>query len=129
MKKILILLFMSVCLTSVNGQINTNYYNDDTLVKVEIIYDGADINKDNIVVTKAEIELAYKEVPEELVEVIRKALVELDGAPFKYFEAHRKEWAENTCYTYPGAIQYYGPTEVCDLTTRTLALEKGTLKD
>ncbi|MBQ9449593.1 MAG: diphosphate--fructose-6-phosphate 1-phosphotransferase [Acholeplasmatales bacterium] len=61
--------------------------------------------------------------------VIRKALVELDGAPFKYFEAHRKEWAENTCYTYPGAIQYYGPTEVCDLTTRTLALEKGTLKD
>jgi len=57
--------------------------------------------------------------------VIRKALVELDGAPFKYFEAHRKEWSENTCYTYPGAIQYYGPTEVCDLTTRTLALEKG----
>ena len=57
--------------------------------------------------------------------VIRKALVELDGAPFKYFEAHRQEWAENTCYLYPGAIQYYGPTEVCDLTTRTLALEKG----
>ncbi|MBR6071550.1 MAG: diphosphate--fructose-6-phosphate 1-phosphotransferase [Acholeplasmatales bacterium] len=61
--------------------------------------------------------------------VIRKALVELDGAPFKYFEAHRKEWAENTCYLYPGAIQYYGPREVCDLTTRTLALEKGTFKD
>lgn len=61
--------------------------------------------------------------------VIRKALVELDGAPFKYFEAHRKEWAENTCYLYPGAIQYYGPAEVCDLTTRTLALEKGTFKD
>ena len=57
--------------------------------------------------------------------VIRKALVELNGAPFKYFEAHRKEWAENTCYLYPGAIQYYGPAEVCDLTTRTLALEKG----
>ena len=57
--------------------------------------------------------------------VIRKALVELDGAPFKYFEAHRKEWSENTCYLFPGAIQYYGPTEVCDLTTRTLALEKG----
>ncbi len=57
--------------------------------------------------------------------VIKKALVELDGAPFKYFEAHRKEWAENTCYLYPGAIQYYGPSEVCDLTTRTLALEKG----
>ena len=57
--------------------------------------------------------------------VIRKALVELDGAPFKYFEAHRKEWSENTCYLFPGAIQYYGPSEVCDLTTRTLALEKG----
>ncbi|MBO7711536.1 MAG: diphosphate--fructose-6-phosphate 1-phosphotransferase [Lachnospiraceae bacterium] len=57
--------------------------------------------------------------------VIKKALVELDGAPFKYFEAHRALWAEETCYTYPGAIQYYGPTEVCDLTTRTLALEKG----
>ena len=56
--------------------------------------------------------------------VIRKALVELDGAPFKYFEAHRDEWAEKTCFTYPGAIQYFGPAEVCDLTTRTLALEK-----
>ncbi len=56
--------------------------------------------------------------------VIRKALVELDGKPFKYFEAHRDEWAIKTAYTYPGAIQYYGPTEVCDLTTRTLALEK-----
>ena len=57
--------------------------------------------------------------------VIRKALVELDGAPFKYFEAHRAQWAEETCYTFPGAIQYFGPSEVCDLTTRTLALEKG----
>ena len=57
--------------------------------------------------------------------VIRKALVELDGNPFKYFEAHREEWAEETCYTYPGAIQYYGPSEVCDRTTVTLALEKG----
>ena len=56
--------------------------------------------------------------------VIRKALVELDGKPFKYFEAHRDEWAVETAYLYPGAIQYYGPTEVCDLTTRTLALEK-----
>ncbi len=56
--------------------------------------------------------------------VIRKALVELDGKPFQYFAAHRDEWAENTCYTFPGAIQYYGPAEVCDLTTRTLALEK-----
>ncbi len=57
--------------------------------------------------------------------VIKKALVELDGKPFKYFEAHREEWATDTCFTYPGAIQYYGPAEVCDLTTRTLALEKG----
>ena len=57
--------------------------------------------------------------------VIRKALVELDGKPFKYFESKREEWAEKTCFTYPGAIQYYGPAEVCDLTTRTLALEKG----
>lgn len=60
--------------------------------------------------------------------VIKKALVELDGAPFKYFEAHRAEWAVETEYTYPGAIQYYGPSEVCDLTTITLALEKGVLK-
>ena len=57
--------------------------------------------------------------------VIRKALVELDGKPFKFFEAHREEWAVETCFTFPGAIQYYGPSEVCDLTTRTLALEKG----
>ena len=56
--------------------------------------------------------------------VIRKALVELDGKPFKYFEAHREEWSKETCFVYPGAIQYYGPSEVCDLTTRTLALEK-----
>ena len=56
--------------------------------------------------------------------VIRKALVELEGAPFKFFAEHRAEWAENTCYLYPGAIQYYGPAEVCDITTRTLALEK-----
>ena len=57
--------------------------------------------------------------------VIRKALVELEGKPFKFFEANRETWAVETAYTYPGAIQYYGPAEVCDLTTRTLALEKG----
>ena len=57
--------------------------------------------------------------------VIKKALVELDGKPFKYFEAHRDEWAVETSYVFPGAIQYYGPTEVCDITTRTLALEQG----
>ena len=57
--------------------------------------------------------------------VIRKALVELDGAPFKFFAENREKWAVETAFTYPGAIQYYGPAEVCDLTTRTLALEKG----
>ena len=56
--------------------------------------------------------------------VIRKALVELDGAPFKFFAENRETWAVETAYLYPGAIQYYGPSEVCDITTRTLALEK-----
>ncbi len=56
--------------------------------------------------------------------VIRKALVELEGAPFKFFAEHRAQWAEETCYVYPGAIQYFGPSQVCDTTTRTLALEK-----
>ena len=50
--------------------------------------------------------------------------MELVGAPLKFFAENRAEWAENTCFTYPGAIQYYGPAEVCDITTRTLALEK-----
>lgn len=60
----------------------------------------------------------------ELKPVIKKALVELDGAPFKYYEKHREQWAIETCFTFPGAIQYYGPTEVCDITTRTLSLEQ-----
>ena len=60
----------------------------------------------------------------EMKPVIRKALVELDGAPFKYFAAHRDEWARKTSYVYPGPIQYWGPTEVCDQPTKTLALEK-----
>ncbi|MGN1214906.1 MAG: diphosphate--fructose-6-phosphate 1-phosphotransferase [Candidatus Cryptobacteroides sp.] len=55
--------------------------------------------------------------------VIRKALVELDGAPFKYFASKRDEWAEQTAYVYPGPIQYWGPSEVCDQTTKTLKLE------
>ena len=59
----------------------------------------------------------------EMKPVIRKALVELDGKPFKTFAAHRDEWAKNTCYVYPGPIQYWGPASVCDRTTRTLALE------
>ena len=56
--------------------------------------------------------------------VIRKALVELEGAPFKFFAAHREEWAKQTAYVYPGPIQYWGPTEVCDQCTKTLALEQ-----
>ena len=60
----------------------------------------------------------------EMKPVIRKALVELDGAPFKTFAAHRDQWAKDTCYVYPGPIQYWGPTEVCDQPTKTLALEK-----
>ena len=55
--------------------------------------------------------------------VIRKALVELDGAPFRYFAANRDDWALNTRYVYPGSIQYWGPTEVCDQPTMTLKLE------
>ncbi len=55
--------------------------------------------------------------------VIRKALVELDGAPFKYFASKRAEWAKQTAYVYPGPIQYWGPSEVCDQTTKTLQLE------
>jgi pyrophosphate--fructose-6-phosphate 1-phosphotransferase len=60
----------------------------------------------------------------EMKPVIRKALVELDGAPFKAFAAQRERWARETAYVYPGPIQYWGPTEVCDQPTRTLALEQ-----
>lgn len=57
--------------------------------------------------------------------VIQKALVKLDGAPFKFFAANRVAWAdESMSYVYPGPIQYYGPTEVCDQPTKTLQLEK-----
>ncbi len=55
--------------------------------------------------------------------VIKKALVDLSGGPFRYFSERRDKWADDTCYTYPGAIQYYGPASVCDITTRTLMLE------
>ena len=57
--------------------------------------------------------------------VIRKALVRLDGAPFKEFAANREAWAEQTAFVYPGPIQYFGPTEVCDQCTMTLKLEQG----
>ena len=56
--------------------------------------------------------------------VIKKALVELDGEPFKYFEKNREIWSVETSYIYPGSIQYYGPSEICDKTTITLMLEK-----
>ena len=64
----------------------------------------------------------------EMKPVIRKALVELDGAPFKEFAAHREEWARKTCYVYPGPIQYWGTAEVCDRETMTLALENAAKK-
>jgi diphosphate-dependent phosphofructokinase len=60
--------------------------------------------------------------------VIKKALVELDGKPFKAFAAKREEWAVKTAYTFPGAIQYYGPAEVCDRPTFTLELEQAKKK-
>ena len=60
----------------------------------------------------------------EMKPVIQKALVKLDGAPFKAFAAKREEWALETAYVYPGPIQYFGPTEVCDQPTKTLALEQ-----
>lgn len=56
--------------------------------------------------------------------VIKKALVELDGAPFKYFAQNRETWALEDCYLYPGPIQYFGPAEVVDITTETLQLEQ-----
>ena len=56
--------------------------------------------------------------------VIRKALVELDGKPFKAFEKIRDKWARETSFIYPGPIQYWGPSEVCDCTTKTLELEQ-----
>ena len=60
----------------------------------------------------------------EMKPVIRKALVELEGKPFKTFAARRDEWARNTCYVYPGPVQYWGPSTVCNATTKTLMLEQ-----
>ena len=59
----------------------------------------------------------------EMKPVIQKALVRLDGAPFLKFASQRDEWAVNTCYVYPGPIQYFGPSEVCDQPTMTLRYE------
>ena len=61
----------------------------------------------------------------EMKPVIQKALVKLDGAPFKAFAAQRDQWAKETDYVYPGPIQYFGPAEVCDQPTKTLQLEQG----
>ena len=56
--------------------------------------------------------------------VIQKALVRLDGPVFKKLEANRENWAMNDEYIFPGSIQYWGPSEVCDITTQTLRLER-----
>ncbi len=60
----------------------------------------------------------------ELKPVIQKALVELDGAPFKKLVENRESWAMNSNYLYPGPIQYFGPASVSDVTTQTLLLEQ-----
>ncbi|ULB34846.1 MULTISPECIES: diphosphate--fructose-6-phosphate 1-phosphotransferase [Proteiniphilum] len=60
----------------------------------------------------------------ELKPVIQKALVDLEGAPFKYFKSQRDKWAEATDYVYPGPIQYFGPAEVCDQPSKTMQLEQ-----
>lgn len=56
--------------------------------------------------------------------VIQKALVDLAGAPFNYFAANREKWAVETCFVYPGPIQYFGPSAVCDQPTMTMKFEK-----
>jgi pyrophosphate--fructose-6-phosphate 1-phosphotransferase len=61
----------------------------------------------------------------EMKPVIQKALVKLDGAPFREFAKHRDTWAVKTDYVYPGPIQYFGPTEVCDQPAKTLQIEQG----
>ena len=60
----------------------------------------------------------------EMKPVIRKALVDLNGKPFKTLAANRAKWAKETAFVYPGPIQYFGPSEVCDQPTKTLQLEK-----
>lgn len=60
----------------------------------------------------------------EMKPVIQKALVQLNGAPFQKLVENREEWANTTSYVYPGPIQYFGPSEVCDLTTKTLKYEQ-----
>ena len=61
----------------------------------------------------------------EMKPVIKKALVDLNGNPFKAFVANRDKWAISTEFVYPGPIQYFGPSEVCDQPSKTLQLEQG----
>ena len=61
----------------------------------------------------------------EMKPVIKKALVDLNGNPFKAFVANRDKWAIGTEFVYPGPIQYFGPSEVCDQPSKTLQLEQG----
>ena len=56
--------------------------------------------------------------------VIKKALVELEGKPFKELVANRSKWELENDYVYQGSIQYFGPSEIVDKRTRTLELEK-----
>ncbi|WP_040235710.1 diphosphate--fructose-6-phosphate 1-phosphotransferase [Borrelia crocidurae] len=55
--------------------------------------------------------------------VIKKALVDLNGAPFNEFVKHREQWAINNLYVFPGPIQYFGASELVDEITLTLKLE------
>ena len=64
----------------------------------------------------------------EMKPVIKKALVELDGPVFRELETNREKWAYEDCYLFPGAVQYFGPSSVCDITTVTLALESSNKK-
>lgn len=64
----------------------------------------------------------------ERVAVIRKALLNLESKPFVYYVSKRDKWALETCYIYPGPIQYFGPTEVCDQPSMTLLLEQDRIK-
>jgi pyrophosphate--fructose-6-phosphate 1-phosphotransferase len=77
------------------------------------------MNMENRAITDKEGHIKYEKIP-----VIKKALVNLDGAPFKEFAANRDFRALNTDYVYPGPIQYFGPSEVCDQPTITLQLEQ-----
>lgn len=60
----------------------------------------------------------------EMKPVIQKALVDLNGKPFKFFEKMRAQWADNVDYVYPGPIQYFGPSDICDNPSKTLILEQ-----